>query len=116
MTRVELNIRLDVRGQLSTPEDIAKREMLALSLLGTCAHHRSDFLEQGALMPRLVAGINGEDWDIARFHDLAKQLHQDCIARLNVDTGIGELVGPSVATYGDFDITKFQRLDEQRAG
>jgi hypothetical protein len=120
---VELNIRLDVRHIQSTSEEIRRRERLALALLGSCLHHRSDFLEQGALVPRLVVAIEVSNLDRARLHQLAEELHQlaeelhqDCIAVLfDCDTGFGELVGPRSEVYGPFDLAKFERLDRKRA-
>jgi hypothetical protein len=49
-------------------------------------------------------------------HQLAEELHQDCIAVLfDCDTGFGELVGPRSEVYGKFDLAKFERLDRKRA-
>lgn len=108
MSTIELNLRLDVRGRASTSAEIAQRQAQALALLGTCGHRRHDTQVNGALVPSLVACVEG--WTEADVHDLAVQMDQDCIAVLDVGTGKGTLIGPRVEGYGTFDLAHFHRL------
>ena len=109
---IEINMRLDVRDQVSTPADIDKHEAQALAILGCSFHHRADFLVNGALVPRLVAGVDAQGWDNAALRQLAVELRQDCVAVYYPDQDRGELVGPRAAAYGAFDLAQFQRLDK----
>jgi len=109
MRNIELNIRLDVRGQDNSASSITRREVQCLTILGDCFHHHSDYLDHGALVPRLVVRLDAADR--AALHRLAVELHQDCIAVYYPDRGYGELLGPSAAAWGEFDLSRFQRLD-----
>ena len=109
MRTVELNIRLDVPGQDNSASSITRREVQCLDFLGDCLHHRSDYPDSGALVPRLVVRLDAADR--AALLGLAAELHQDCIAVYFPDQGHGELLGPSAATWGEFDLWRFQRLD-----
>jgi hypothetical protein len=62
------------------------------------------------LVPRLVAGLR--TFDAAVLHRLAQELKQDAIAVYYPDQGRGEFVGPSVEAWGQFDLSRFKRLDE----
>jgi len=109
MRNIELNIRLDVTGQDNSASSITRREIQSLAILGDCFHHRSDYLDHGAMVPRLVVRLDATD--SATLHRLAVELHQDCIAVFHPDQGHGELLGPSAAAWGKFDLSSFQRLD-----
>jgi hypothetical protein len=109
MRTVELNIRLDVCGQDNSASSIARREVQCLATLGDCLHHRSDYPDSGALVPRLVVRLDAAER--AALLGLAAELHQDCIAVYYPDQGHGELLGPSAAAWGEFDLSRFQRLD-----
>ena len=108
---IELNMRLDVLGHDNSIQAINERETRALAALGTCVHHRADFLMNGVMVPRLVAGIDADGWGADELHLLATQLHQDCIAVFYPAQGRGELVGPGTAAWGAFDLAQFQRVD-----
>jgi hypothetical protein len=112
---IELNMRLDALGHSNSTQAINEREALALAVLGTCVHHRADFLVNGCEVPQLVAGITAAGCDTARLHLLAVQLHQDAIAAFYPEQGRGELVGPSATAWGAFDFAKFNRVDPYRA-
>ena len=112
MSNLELNLRLDVRGRSSTAAEIAQRHARALALLGDCEHRRCDAAVDGQLVPRLVARIKG--WDTAGVYDLAEQMDQDCIAVLDVATGVGSLIGPRIQGYGTFDLARFQRFSAEQ--
>jgi hypothetical protein len=102
MGTVELNIRLDVRGQDNSASSITQREIQALDILGDCYHHRADYLDHGALVPRLVARLDTVD---------SATLHQECIAVFHPEQKRGELIGPFAAAWGEFEISSFQRVD-----
>lgn len=108
MSTIELNLRLDVRDRASTTVELAQRQDQALALLGTCEHRRHDAQVNGALVPCLVARVEG--WSQADVHELAVKMDQDCIAVLDVTTGKGSLIGPRTEGYGDFDLAHFHRL------
>jgi hypothetical protein len=107
---IEINIRLDQRGQDNSVTAINQREGQALSILGDCLHHRADYLVDGVTVPRLVAGLN--NFDSATLHQLALELKQDAIAVFYPDQCRGEFVGPSIEAWGQFDLSRFKRLDE----
>ena len=109
---IELNIRLDVLDDDNSDLAINVRESQALAFLGTCFHHRGDFLVNGVMVPRLVVSMAAGDLEGDKLHQLAHQLHQDCIAVLYPVQGRGELVGPSAGAWGAFDLAMFQRFDE----
>lgn len=112
---IELNIRLDVREGGNSDTDIARRAAEALALLGTCAHHRADFLVNGAPVPHLVAGRAAGGWTVDALYLLAVRLHQECIAVYHPAQDRGELVGPGASVWGAFDLAKFKRLDPHLA-
>ena len=45
---------------------------------------------------------------------LAEKLNQDCIAIYDTDTGVGQLIGPKAAAWGDFNPAFFFLLDGSR--
>jgi hypothetical protein len=47
------------------------------------------------------------DWMI---DSLAAMLEQDCVGVLNTDSGVGVLVGPKAADWGDFNPEYFNRF------
>jgi hypothetical protein len=106
---IELNIRLDVRGQDNSGSAINRREIQALAVLGDCIHHRADVLVNGALVPRLVVGVT--DASTQQLRHLADELHQDCIAAYWPSEQRGELLGSAAVAWGAFDLTRFRRLD-----
>jgi hypothetical protein len=108
---IELNMRLDVLGHTNSAKAINEREAKVLAVLGTCVHHRADFLADGVMVPRLVAGIDTDDWGADEVHHLATQLQQDCIAVFYPAQGRGELVGPGATAWGAFDLAQFKRVD-----
>ena len=110
---IELNLRLNVRDQDNAPAEITLREIQALAILGDCDHHRADYLDRGALVPRLVVGLDSFDADTLR--QLAIELHQDCVAVFHPDQGRGELLGPCAAAWGEFDLARFQRVCTRRS-
>jgi hypothetical protein len=93
-------MRLDVVDHANSNQDVKARESQALAMLGTCCNHRADFRVDGQLVPRLVIGIDTEGCIGDKLHQLAEQLHQDCITVFYPDQGCGELVGPGTATLG----------------
>jgi hypothetical protein len=97
---IELNIRLDVMGNSNNFNHVLKREVKALAFLGSCFHHRADFIEVGAKVPRLVAKSGAEGWDRSKLYKLAKELHQDYIAVYYPANFHGELVGPTLVPVG----------------
>ena len=55
---IELNIRLDVRGQDNSAAAITKREIRTLTILGDSLHHRADYGDQHGTVPHLVYWSN----------------------------------------------------------
>jgi hypothetical protein len=112
---IELNMRLDSVGHNNSAQAINEREAQVLAVLGTCVHHRADFLADGVMVPRLVAGFDADGWKADEVHHLATQLHQDCIAVFYPAPGRGELVGPGTGAWGAFDLKQFQRVSTEWA-
>lgn len=109
---IELNIRLDVLDDGNSDMAINVRESQALAFLGTCFHHRADFLVDGVMVPCLVVNMAATGLEGHKLHHLAQQLHQACIAVFYPVQDRGELVGPGAGAWGAFDLAQFQRFDE----
>ena len=107
-----LNIGLDVEATRSIAADVALQIVSANDFLVVKhAVHQSD------TEPTLVVKVRVFDFPALAWQKLkhiAIDLHQDCIAAYNPETGIGALIGPKAAAWGSFNPEFFILPDGNR--
>jgi len=123
--KIELNIRLDIRGRRNSLVDCTKRAYETIGALHRLFHdvqcrrhsyqYEDDHTDELHLADSLVVAIDGITY--AERHEyrekiyaLANALEQDCIALYHPFTGAGELIGSHTGSYGEFDLNKFNRF------
>jgi hypothetical protein len=111
--RIELNIGLNIEGSDNTQAQRDSRASFAIATLnmanGTAlvGTRRA----QSATEDTLIAICEGSGSDVAVVvAELAYELDQDCIALFNVETGVGQLIGPRAAAWGAFNPEYFLRF------
>ncbi len=122
---VELNIGLNVNGEVNSVFDCEERARYALQYLKTkvsgvkSATYTNQYetadgtlvLEPGLYVKVKTEGTIFELYEIV--YKLAIELRQDCIALYNPRTGVGKLIGPSAGSWGEFDLTYFEQFSEE---
>ena len=124
--KIELNIRLDVRGGRNSIADCTKRAAIALDFLNSAfgaenfdarrkeVQVENEYLDQIDLHQLLLVSLNpGRNYPnifstFIVFEELSDMLEQDCIAVYCKSMGKGFLVGPNLGDWKQgFDINKF---------
>jgi hypothetical protein len=109
---IELNIRLDSHRGANCHEHFALRKQIAISHLGKygeISHRRLAFWPGHTQL--LILNVAADAIPQQALVELSVVMFQDCVSVFYPAIGSGELVGPKVAGYGDFDLDKFYRFD-----
>ncbi len=122
---VELNIGLNVNGEVNSVFDCEERARYALQYLKTkvsgvksATYNNQYETNDGTLVmePGLYVKIStvGSIFEIDKvIYDLAVELRQDCIAVYIPRSGVGKLIGPNADKWGEFDLTYFEQFADE---
>lgn len=112
--KIELNIGLNVTNGDNRMAARSARAVVAFAALAGWA--TSDRRADSATEDTLIMVCHVPSEDIAIFNEtvfaLAQAIRQDCIAVFNVETGVGELIGPNAAQWGEFNPEFFIRFTD----
>jgi hypothetical protein len=109
---IELNIRLDSHRGGNCHEHFALRKQVAFGYLGKYGetlHRRLAFWPGHTQL--LILNVEADSIPHDALVELSLVMRQDCVSVFYPAKGTGELVGPKIAGYGDFDLDKFYRFD-----
>ncbi len=111
--RIELNIGLNIEGTANTQQQRDSRASFAIAEIGNsdCVILVGTRRAQSATEDTLVTICEGAAQSVTDVAtDLAYSLDQEAIALFNVETGVGELVGPYADRWGAFNPKFFIRF------
>lgn len=110
-----LNIGLARQGQSNIGVGTVLRELAAEDLtVRDYRIHTSD--TEQTVVAEVEPGIAGALNFRLRINHLSRLLGQDCIAVYVPERGVGELIGPRAAEWGEFDPRYFLTVDGYRLG
>lgn len=129
MPAFEMNIRLDIRGRRNSIADCTQRAQQALDILHEAFGNqrvqarREDIqvederLDQLNLDQNLVVRLNVPTtiYAVRVGQEIAEALEQDAVAIYLPGQRHGVLVGPNAHAWGEFDLGKFIRFDNELA-
>lgn len=122
---IELNIGLNVNGEVNSQLQCEQRAKQALEFLKqkfssvkSATYNNQYETNDGTLVlePGLYVKINTTNTIFECYgvvYQLAIELQQECIALYNRRTGVGKLIGPDAGKWGEFDLTYFEQFTDE---
>ena len=122
---IELNIGLNVNGEVNSQLQCEQRAKQALQFLKqkfssvkSATYTNQYETNDGTLVlePGLFVRVStvGSIFEIDKvIYDLAVELRQDCIAVYLPRSGVGKLIGPNADKWGKFDLTYFEQFADE---
>lgn len=121
---IELNIGLNVNGEVNSQLQCEQRAKQALEFLKQkfssvkSATYTNQYegpdgtlvLEPGLYVKISTTNTIFECYGVV--YELSILLQQDCIALYNRRTGVGKLIGPGAGKWGEFDLTYFEQFND----
>ncbi len=114
----QFNFILNIGLNSETDGPITPARALA-ALMANDIRIESDVVLNSDTEPTLVATVTMYDFPALcwrKLHQVANDLHQDCIAAWNPESMKGALIGPRAAKWGDFNPALFIMPDGSRLG